>query len=372
MKFLLSAASVLFCASLALAGADVVELTDKNFDSIINQGKPALVKFYADWCGHCKKLAPAYDELGTAFSSVKDKVIIAKIDGSKNKKINSQYGVKGFPTLKWFSGDKAKEPEDYKGGRTLEALSEFVTKKSGAKAKGAAAAKKEPVSHVKILTDSNFEEIANDPKKGVFVKFYAPWCGHCKSLAPVYEKLAVDFSREPSIVIAEVDCNNQNTKASCDKHEIQSFPTLKYFPAGASAKVVEFQGEREESSMVAFVNVQAGTDRLPGGGLGPDSGTIGLLDEMIKEKLPKGLAGIAAEFEDAAKLVEDKYAKYYINVAKKLQGKATYVTDELARLGKLITGGNLHADKVDDFTKKQNILKRFQGTTQEETGKDEL
>ena len=52
-------------------------------------------------CGHCKKLAPAYEEVGKAFENV-DNVLIAKVDADSERDLGGRFGVKGFPTLKFF------------------------------------------------------------------------------------------------------------------------------------------------------------------------------------------------------------------------------------------------------------------------------
>ena len=54
------------------------------------------------------------------------------------------------------------------------------------------------------LTVETFDSIAMDPSKDVLVEFFAPWCGHCKSLAPVYEKLGTAFAAERGVAIAKV------------------------------------------------------------------------------------------------------------------------------------------------------------------------
>ncbi|KAF3908389.1 Thioredoxin [Orbilia brochopaga] len=337
MKLLLSAASVLLYAALAVASANVVELTPDNFDQVItNSGKPALVKFFAPWCGHCKTLAPTFEELGDAFSAFKDKVTIAKLDADAHRKLGQKFDVKGFPTLKWFDG-KSKDPVTYDSGRTLDALTDYVSTKTGIKLKGGkGAAKKEAPSAVKVLTDANFDPTIQDRSKSVLVKFYAPWCGHCKKLAPIYEKVASAFSREPSVVIAEVDCDSPGSKASCEEYGITGYPTLKFF-AAAHGDVQAYDGGRDEESLVDFINERAGTARTPGGGLNDKAGTIAILDEE-----------------------GSKYKEYYIKVANKMKEKSAYVTDELARLSKMIAKGGLHQDKLEDITKRHNILKRFQ------------
>ena len=118
-------------AALAITGASaasaVKDLLPDNFDDIVlNSGKPALVEFFAPWCGHCKTLAPIYEELASAFESQSDKVTIAKVDADAHKELGRKWGVQGFPTLKWFDG-KSATPEDYKSGRDLESLTASST-----------------------------------------------------------------------------------------------------------------------------------------------------------------------------------------------------------------------------------------------------
>jgi protein disulfide-isomerase A6 len=66
--------------------------------------------------------------------------------------------------------------------------------------------KKAPTAVVD-LTPDNFDAVINAPGVAKFVEFYAPWCGHCKSLAPTWEKLATVFAGDKEVVIAKVSGN---------------------------------------------------------------------------------------------------------------------------------------------------------------------
>lgn len=92
------------------------------------------------------------------------------------------------------------------------------------------------------LTPDNFDEITGKGK--ALVKFFAPWCGHCKNMAPHYIKDSEDLAE--GVVLAEMDCDAETNKELCSKHGIQGFPTLKWFEADGS--VVEYDGGRGEGS----------------------------------------------------------------------------------------------------------------------------
>jgi protein disulfide isomerase len=111
-------------AAIALAG-DVENLTDANFDDFVKNNKKVLVKFYAPWCGHCKKMAPEWEEAAT---KLKGKVPLADVDATEQKTCASKYGVSGYPTIKWFVDGEAQE---YGGGRTADKIVEWVESMSG-------------------------------------------------------------------------------------------------------------------------------------------------------------------------------------------------------------------------------------------------
>lgn len=352
----LFAVLLLACLSVVKAEEDVVVLTDDNFSEYVGKEKGAFVKFYAPWCGHCKKLAPDYEKFGTAFKKTKS-VVIGKVDCDVHKSACNKHGVKGFPTLKWFPAGSDKA-EDYDKGRDLESLIGFVNEKLGTNVKLAVAP-----SDVVVLTPQNFESVVLDKEKNVLVEFYAPWCGHCKSLAPIYDSLGTVFKTEKNVVIAKVDADAH--KDLGEKYGVSGFPTLKWFST-SNKDGVSYEGGRDLENLVEYINAEAGTSRTTSGSLSEKAGKIDVLDTIAAEFLEaseeerKSLIANAEVALQGVKEDKAKAAAHYLKVMKSIQVKgAEYVEKESARLSRILSG-SLKAEKVDDLTIKKNILLSFQ------------
>lgn len=110
-------------------------------------------------------------------------------------------------------------------------------------------------SDVIDLTDADFESKTKDHDM-MLIEFFAPWCGHCKRLAPEYEIAATKLKKnDPPVALAKVDCTEAG-KESCSKFGVTGYPTLKVFRNGKFSQ--EYDGPRQADGIVNHLKKQAG------------------------------------------------------------------------------------------------------------------
>ncbi|XP_030638258.1 protein disulfide-isomerase isoform X1 [Chanos chanos] len=464
---------VLLCTLVAVSRADIPEeddvlvLNKSNFEEALKAHPNLLVEFYAPWCGHCKALAPEYAKAAGMLKAEGSDIRLAKVDATEENDLAQEYGVRGYPTIKFFKGGEKESPKEYSAGRQADDIVNWLKKRTGpaaatltevtqaksliadnevavigffkdAESDGAKAfikaaeavddipfgitsdsavfsefevskdgvvlfkkfdegrntfdgeiskeslltfikanqlplviefteqtapkifggdikshillfvpkaskdfqdkmdqfkkaaegfkgqilfifidsdiddnqrileffglkkeecpairlitledemTKYKPESSditaeniisfctaftqgklkphlmsqdvpddwdknpVKVLVGKNFEEVVFDPTKNVFVEFYAPWCGHCKQLAPIWDQLGEKYKNSADVIVAKMD----STANEIEAVKVHSFPTLKFFPAGDDRKVIDYNGERTLDGFTKFL-----------------------------------------------------------------------------------------------------------------------
>lgn len=241
---------------------EVVDLSSANFrNRVVDSDEVWIVEFFAPWCGHCQSFAPEYIKAAAALKGV---VKVGAVDADKDKSLAGQYGVRGFPTVKIFGVNK-NSPTDFNGARTaegvasagLQELKKVVDQRLGKKTSSGGSKGK---SDVVELDESNFEELVLDSEDLWLVEFFAPWCGHCKNLAPHWEKAATELKGK--VKLGAVDATVHQGLAS--KYGIKGFPTIKFFPGGKkdSSSAEEYNGGRTADDIVHWA-LEKAADAAP-------------------------------------------------------------------------------------------------------------
>jgi len=101
---------------------------------------------------------------------------------------------------------------------------------------------------VQVVVANNYKEVVLDNDHDVLLEFYAPWCGHCKALAPKYEELAAMYPSSSKVTVAKVDATANDVP-----DEIQGFPTIKLFPAGGKDEPITYSGSRTIEDLAEFI-----------------------------------------------------------------------------------------------------------------------
>ncbi|OTF71502.1 hypothetical protein BLA29_006824, partial [Euroglyphus maynei] len=210
--------------------SDVIELTPTNFQSrVIDSDDVWIVEFFAPWCGHCRNLVPEYQKAAKALKGV---VKVGAVNADEHQSLGSKYGVRGFPTIKIFGANKNK-PVEYQGQRNAQGfidagfreLRNIVDSRVGGGSKSSSGSGGSKSSDVIELTESNFDEKVLKSDDLWLVEFYAPWCGHCKNLAPIWAEVATELKGK--VRVGAVDATVHQSLAS--RYEIRGFPTIKVF-----------------------------------------------------------------------------------------------------------------------------------------------
>ncbi|KAH9065077.1 thioredoxin-domain-containing protein [Lactarius deliciosus] len=218
-------------ASLAVAlpvqSAEPKLLSPDTFGETVASGY-WFVEHFSPYCHHCREFASTWDAL----------------DCVVNGDLCTKNGVKGYPQMNLYHDGVLQAVFD--GARSYERIINFIKERTGVSGPSLIAplpelSKQEPeILHdernphgeVLALTTETFPNVVADGD--VFVKFFAPWCGHCKKLAPTWTKLAKELQH--TVSIAEVNCEDH--KSLCSTEGVTGFPMLFFYPS--SGKKTEY------------------------------------------------------------------------------------------------------------------------------------
>lgn len=207
--------------------------------------------------------AETYAIYSSVAAEFKGKALFINVPSTENKVAEyfgfseSDYPAMVIGDLQNESGGIKKFP--YSGTNTVEGVKAFVTSFFNGELKATLKSEKpspeDLAGNVKVLKGESFADVVLNNNKDVLVEFYAPWCGHCKNLAPVWDKLGDELAGNDNVVIAKMDytANEVDVKGM----SVKGFPTIYFFKGDDKSNPIKYEEGRELKDLLKFLGSNA-------------------------------------------------------------------------------------------------------------------
>ena len=232
------------------ARADSRELSSaREAAQLLRGGKPALVLFYADFCGHCKQMMPDFEQAAHQASS-KSGIIIAKVESGKLKdmaSVSSQLpAISGFPTMLTNYEDSAHDIKAHVGRKDKQAIENLMDMVGGMRAVRNRANKSNGAKHmVEYASLQDACAALKGPNKAIIMA-YADWCGYCKAMKADYESLV--NSAPAGVMVGRLNAAVVKPGQLCEGvEEIKAYPTILY---NNGSKIIKVMGRQSLQALM--------------------------------------------------------------------------------------------------------------------------
>lgn len=187
---------------------------------------------------------------------------VAKIEDSLGGRLAEYIGVarEHLPAIRIVQPGKNNQKFIYDLEVTAENLKNFVSEFFTGKLKPYFKSESIPAEpyedNVRVIVGKNYDDLVLDPNSDALVEYYAPWCGHCKSLVPIFSAVGSRVKDVEGLVIGKMDA----TANEVEGLNIQGFPTIKFYKKGNKSNPIDFNGERTEEGFINFLKEHSSAD----------------------------------------------------------------------------------------------------------------
>nr|XP_037291843.1 dnaJ homolog subfamily C member 10-like [Rhipicephalus microplus] len=194
------------------AGSRLQALTIATFERKVLKGRTTwLVDFFAPWCPPCMRTLPELRKVSRSFEDT----MFGVVDCTSDASLCQSNGVSSYPSLVLFHNGSTTSLSGY---RTAAEIKEFIEISLDPKV-------------IKLSPETFKELVESKSENDVWaIDFFAPWCGHCKKLAPEWNKFAKVVANEVNINVGQLDCDAH--RQFCAEHGVRSYPHLRIYPRG--------------------------------------------------------------------------------------------------------------------------------------------
>lgn len=233
----------------------LIDFSEDYIEPIFGQRKPAIILF--------RNQEDANSDFSKVFAEAANKLkgkIIFVVSGIKDgiqHRLADFIGVDDtqVPTLRILHPGENMKKFTYAGSTksiTVDDVTKFVEDFKTGSLKPFLKSAEPPADNsepVKVVVGKTFRELVTDNDNDVLIKYYAPWCGHCKKIAPIWDQVAADLKDVPNLTIAKFDA----TANEVEGLDIRGYPTLKFYSAGSKGSPTDYDGERGADDIKAWL-----------------------------------------------------------------------------------------------------------------------